>query len=89
VVGFAHKIPVAYSFAATPMRSSSPPDLVRPAAHESLFYTSLLDWIFLLNFLLSAVAGSVGIRDHPNPALSANAPTAMAAPVARLQLRLS
>jgi hypothetical protein len=35
------------------LRSSSPPDLVRPAAHESLFYTSLLDWIFLLNFLLS------------------------------------
>jgi hypothetical protein len=34
-------------------RPSSPPDLVRPAAHESLFYTSALDWIFLLNFLLS------------------------------------
>jgi hypothetical protein len=38
-------------------RSSSPPDLVRPAAHESLFYTSPLDWIFLLNFLLSRSAG--------------------------------
>jgi hypothetical protein len=34
------------------MLTSSPPDLARPAAYESLFYISVVGWIFLLTFFL-------------------------------------